>query len=337
MDTKRTGTLLTILLVFINGAMAQMITNPIAPNGADPWITQQKDGTYVYCYSNDNHIWVNTNRTIEAAAQFTGEKIWTPTPDTPYSKELWAPELHFLKGKWWLYVAADDGDNLNHRMVVLESENENPLSNYTFHGKITDSSDKWAIDGTPLEHNGKLYFIWSGWEGDENIQQNTYIAEMSDPKTISGPRVLISAPELDWERLREPKPEPEVPFVNEGAQVLQHNDDTFIIYSAGGSWTDDYCLGQLKLTGNDPLDPQSWTKKTSKVFGSTGTVFSPGHASFTQSPDGTEDWIVYHTAKHKGAMWNRDVNIKKFTWDTEGNPAFGYPESKGVPFPAPSK
>lgn len=93
----------------------------------------------------------------------------------------------------------------------------------------------------------------------------------------------------------------------------------------------------MRLTGNDPLDPKSWTKSRTPVFGSTGTVFSPGHASFTNSPDDSEDWVIYHTAKHKGAGWNRDINIKKFTWDIEGNPVFGYPESKGVSFPVPSQ
>ncbi len=328
---KRLGVLLAAIAYFHTaaGAQANTITNPIAPNGADPWLIK-KDGVYHYCYSRNGSIWINTNQTLQGAAQFEGRKIWTPPADAPYSRELWAPELHFLQGKWYVYVAADNGTNANHRMYVLESETNDPTGNYVFRGKISDASDKWAIDGTPLEYHGKLYFIWSGWEGDKNIQQNLYIARMSDPLAIAGPRVKISQPEHDWERIGKP-------FVNEGPQVLQNNGQTFVIYSASGSWTDHYCLGQLRLTGSDPLDPKSWTKSRTPAFGSTGTVFSPGHASFTKSPDGREDWIIYHTAKYKGGGWNRDVNIKKFTWDIDGNPNFGYPESKGVPIPAPSR
>jgi len=315
---------------FFGDALAreQTITNPIAPNGADPWLVKE-NGIYHYCYSRGGSIWINTDKTLQGAAQFEGRKIWTPPPGKPWSKELWAPELHFLKGKWYIYVATDNGDNANHRMYVLESKTDDPMGDYVFRGKISDASDKWAIDGTVLKQAGKLYFIWSGWEGDVNVQQNLYIAPMSDPKTISGPRVQISQPEHDWERIGEP-------FINEGPQILKNNGQTFVIYSASGSWTDHYCLGQLRLTGDDPLDPKSWIKSRTPVFGSTGTVFSPGHASFTKSPDGKEDWIIYHTAKHRGAGWNRDVNLKKFTWGTDGNPAFGYPESKGVPIPAPS-
>jgi GH43 family beta-xylosidase len=73
------------------------------------------------------------------------------------------------------------------------------------------------------------------------------------------------------------------------------------------------------------------------VFGSTATVFSPGHASFTKSPDGTEDWIVYHTAKHQGAGWDRHTRMQRFTWDIEGNPCFGYPVSKGIEIAIPSE
>jgi len=153
---------------------------------------------------------------------------------------------------------------------------------------------------------------------------------MKNPKTITGKRVLISEPEYDWEKIGRP-------LINEGPQVLKNKDQIFIIFSASGSWTDNYCLGQLKLSGDNPLDPGSWTKSRTPVFSGTGTVFSPGHASFVKSPDGKEDWIVYHTAKQKGTGWKRDVNIKKFTWDINGNPSFGYPESKGVNIPAPSE
>jgi len=256
--------------------------------------------------------------------------VWEPEPDRPYSEELWAPELHFLAGKWYIYVAADDGDNENHRMYVLESETTDAMGNYTFRGKIAAATDKWAIDGTVMQHEGELYFIWSGWEGDVNVRQNLYIARMRDPVTITGERVLISQPEYDWEKIGEP-------LINEGPEVLTRDNRVFIIYSASGSWTDNYCLGQLKLAGEDPMNPQSWEKKNVPVFSSTGTVYAPGHASFTRSPDGTEDWIIYHAARQQGAGWNRNVRMQQFTWDIEGNPCFGYPVSENIAIPAPSE
>ncbi|MFC1560966.1 family 43 glycosylhydrolase [Candidatus Latescibacterota bacterium] len=305
------------------------IKNPVAPEGHDPWIIQ-KDGFYYYCYSHKGSIWVNRSRRIQDAVQFNGKEIWSPEPDKPYSREIWAPELHFLQGKWYIYFAADDGRNENHRMYVLECETKEVMGKYIFKGKIAAPSDKWAIDGTVMNYRGKLYFIWSGWEADRNVQQNLYIARMKNPVSIEGKRVLISKPDYDWEKIGQP-------LVNEGPQVLINKSNVFIIYSASGSWTDNYCLGQLKLVDTNPLNPKSWNKKITPVFGSTGTVFGPGHASFTKSPDGIEDWIIYHAAKHRSAGWDRNTRIQRFTWDIEGNPCFGYPVSENVEISAPSE
>jgi len=303
-------------------------TNPVAREGHDPWVIQD-DGLYYYCYSHRGRIWVNRHQTIQEAVQFTGKPVWQPEPGKAYSRELWAPELHKLAGQWYIYVAADDGRNENHRMYVLQSQTDDATGPYDLKGKIADATDKWAIDGTVMEHKGRLYFIWSGWKGDTNVQQNLYIARMKNPLSIEGPRSLISQPEYDWEKIGNP-------LINEGPEVLKHEGDVFIIYSASGSWTDHYCLGQLKLVGADPLDPSAWQKKETPVFRSTATVFSPGHASFTKSPDGTEDWIVYHTAKHKGAGWNRNTRMQRFTWDTQGDPCFGVPVSGNIEIAAPS-
>ena len=323
--------IISVLLLFPLSICAQgpVIVNPIAPHGHDPWVIKHKN-VYYYCYSSEGGIWVNKGVTIRDACQFTGKEIWVPEAGKAYSQEIWAPELHYIKKKWYIYFAADNGKNENHRMYALESCTGDPLGVYILKGKIFDSTDRWAIDGTILNYRRNLYFIWSGWEGDVNVSQNLYIAKMANPTTIISKRVEVSHPDYDWEKIGNP-------LVNEGPEILHHGKDIFIIYSASGSWTDNYCLGQLKLAGKNPLDRKSWIKKQTPVFGSTGTVFSPGHASFTKSPDGKEDWIIYHTARKKGAGWDRDVNMKEFFWTKGGNPDFGYPESKGVQILAPSK
>lgn len=83
------------------------------------------------------------------------------------------------------------------------------------------------------------------------------------------------------------------------------------------------------------LDPKSWVKKPTPVFSSTDKVISPGHASFVKSRDGQEDWIVYHTAKFRGAGWHRQVQIQRFAWHADGTPNFGLPVAAGVPLTLP--
>ncbi|HET9236580.1 MAG TPA: family 43 glycosylhydrolase [Oligoflexus sp.] len=112
-------------------------------------------------------------------------KVWQAPSGTEHSRQLWAAELHYLDGLWYIYYAASDGNNATHRMYVLESIGQDPTGPYRFKGRIAAATDRWAIDGTVLEPgDGRRYFVWSGWDGDENIQQNLYIAPMQNPWTL---------------------------------------------------------------------------------------------------------------------------------------------------------
>jgi GH43 family beta-xylosidase len=322
------------LIVFVLKALvadpvgAATFRNPIVPDGQDPWVVQWQS-TYLYCWS-EGAIKISQAARLQDIGSEPAITIWTPPAGQPYSQNVWAPELHFLQGKWYVYFAADDGTNDNHRMYVLESATNNPFGPYTCRGKIFDPTDKWAIDGTVLDVAGQLYCIWSGWEENVNVQQNLYIAPMSNPWTISGNRTVISQPLYTWERKGGPA------YINEGPEILTRNGRIHIIYSASGSWTDDYCLGRISLTGTNVLDPAAWVKHPTPVFAKTSKVFGPGHASFVKSTDYTEDWIVYHAAKKSGAGWNRDVRIQEFGWNPDDTPDFGTPIAAGIHLTDPS-
>lgn len=319
---------LALLAAAAAPARAQTFTNPIG-NGADPWVIRH-EGQYLMCQSGGGGIRVAKSARLQDIARSPRVDVWKAPATGMWSKELWAPELHRIDGKWYVYVAADDGDNANHRMYVLEGNTQDPQGAYTFKGKIAAKTDRWAIDGSVLAVDGKNYFVWSGWEGTANVKQDIYIAAMSNPWTISGERVRISTPDRDWEKRGGS------PAINEGPQALSRGGETFIIYSASGSWSDFYCLGRLHLTGEDPLDSASWSKHPQPVFSPTDEVFGPGHCSFTKSPDGKEDWIVYHAAVEAGAGWTRNIRIQRFTWDEKGIPYFGTPIPAGIPQPLPS-
>lgn len=309
---------------------ADTFANPILNAGADPWVVQH-EGYYYYTHTVGNAIRVWKSRSLTDLAAAESATVWEPPASGPNSAEIWAPELHRIDGKWYIYYAADDGANENHRMFVLESVADDSLGEYMDRGKIADPSDRWAIDGTVLrKKDGSMYFVWSGWEGDQNASQRLYIAPMSNPYTISGDRVEISRPEREWETVG-------TPTVNEGPEVLFSDKKINIVYSASGSWTDDYALGLLSADPDaDPLDPASWTKRPEPVFAKTDRVFGPGHASFAKSPDGREDWIVYHAAVASGAGWNRSVRAQPFRWNEDGTPDFGEPVPPGALLPLPS-
>lgn len=298
------------------------VENPVAKSGADPYVIRDGD-LYYYCYSTGNALCVGKTDSLASLGRVRGKRVYTPPSGTSYSHEYWAPELHKINGEWYIYVAADDGSNHTHRMYVLKCNNSDPMDKYTMLGKISDRSDKWAIDGTVLEHNGQMYFIWSGWPGDENVVQNLYIAKMSDPMTISSKRVCISVPEYDWERRGG--------AINEGPAILKRDGEIYLVYSASGSWTDNYCLGLLRLVG-DPMSPEGWKKSSSPVFKSTDSIFGPGHCSFTTAADGSP-YMVYHANLVSGSGWGgRSVWISPVGFSSRGDLILGAPR-KSVKLP----
>ena len=309
---------------------ALIFTNPIVERGADPWVIRWQDHFFL-CQSWSGRIWVTQAKRLQELDRGNRTSVWKPPPNQQYSQEMWAAELHHLRGKWYIYFAADDGDNFHHRMYVLEGRTSDPQGPYDFKGQLAMTPDRWAIDGSVLQMPGdKLYFLWSGWKSTNNVSQEIYLAPMINPWTLGGERVCISEPEHPWEKIGNP-------WVNEGPQALWNSNRLFIIYSASGSWDDDYCLGQLTWTGGDLMHPSSWIKKPVPVFSRAPEVFGPGHCSFVKSPNGQEDWIVYHAARRRHGGWDRSIRMQRFTWHPDGSPNFGKPIANGVPQRVPSE
>jgi GH43 family beta-xylosidase len=185
--------------------------------------------------------------------------------------------------------------------------------------------------------------VWSGWEGDSNGQQDIYIARLKNPWMIDGKRVRIASPMFDWERhgdLNDPANPPHV-AVNEGPQFLGRGNKVFLVYSASGCWTDHYALGLLSADAtSDLMDSTSWTKHPEPVFQTSeeNGVYAPGHNSFFTSPDGKEDWILYHANSKpgQGCGRNRSPRAQRFTWTSDGWPRFGLPVKEGQRLVVPS-
>ena len=326
---------LIVFSFFIGEGTAQhskTFTNPLLTAGADPWCIY-KDGYYYYTNSTGSNITIWKTNNIASLKTAQKNIVFTPPATGPYSKEIWAPEIHWLQGKWYIYFAADSGNNSSHRLWVLENEAADPMKGeWKMKGKLTTPGDKWSIDGSVYIHKTKLYLIWSGWEGDTNFQQNIYICAMSNPWTTTGERMKVSSPELDWEThgdLDNPNDVPHV-NVNEGPQILAKNKKLFLIFSASGCWTEYYALGMLIANADsDLMDSTSWKKWPTPVFKKSEQhkVFAPGHNSFFTSPNGKEDWILYHanSEPYQGCGMFRSPRAQRFTWKKDGTPNFGQP------------
>jgi len=312
-------------------------TNPLLSSGPDPWVIQQ-DTMYYYMNTLGDRISIRPTGRMSNLSNTIPVTIWTPPVTGPYSKEIWAPELHRFSNKWYMYFAADDGNNSNHRIYVLENDAADPTTlNWTFKGKLADSTaDRWAIDATAFLYENKLYLAWSGWPDTVNVQQNIYIAALSDPTTLKDSRVLISSPTLEWEKAGAP------PAINEGPEALINpGGQLFLTFSASGCWTDSYCLGLLTLKpGGDPLNPADWSKSQTPVFTTTAGngAYAPGHNSFFTSRAGNQNWLIYHANANAalGCGNARNPRMQPFSWNSDGSPNFGVPVKINTPIPKPS-
>ncbi|MFO0999203.1 MAG: glycoside hydrolase family 43 protein [Planctomycetaceae bacterium] len=314
--------------------------NPIG-EGADPWVVRDPDANrYLWCFSDGNRaIAVHTSNSLTSL----GKKhiVWEAPASGPYSREVWAPELHWIQNRWYIYFAASDGQNRNHLAYVLRSKTKDPLGDYELHGPLATgagphgrSPNIWAIDMTPLEYKGKLFAIWSGWDEPDSDRQFLYIASMKSPVELTGPRVLLCAnDEFPWEFTEENR---QGRGLHEGPQVLKHNDRVFMTYSTAASWLPTYKLGMLELTGDDPLDPAAWKKFPEPAFQSTANTFGVGHSCFVTSPDRQEWWHVFHAKRDRGPGWQRAIFVQPMHFSSDGRPEFGDPVSANVMLPKPS-
>lgn len=311
-----------------------MLRNPLNLSGPDPWLTYYDGNYYLAATTWSSVLTMRKSPTLAGLKTAVPVQIYLET-DPSRCCNMWAPEFDLLDGpdgpRWYFYYSAGTSDTLdNQHTHVLESAGTDPMGPYTYKGRLFDpSNDTWAIDGGVLRLDDKLYFLFSAFV--EN-KQNLFVAPMSNPWTISGPRVSISKPEYPWEEMGG--------FVNEGPVALYHGDQTFVIYSASSCNTPDYQLGMLTFVGGDPLNPDSWVKNPDPVFvrADENGVYAPGHNGFFKSPDGMEDWIVYHAndSTSGGCDLNRTTRVQKFTWNDDGTPNFGVPVSTEEEIAAPS-
>ncbi|KAF2465370.1 alpha-L-arabinofuranosidase II [Lindgomyces ingoldianus] len=305
------------------------ITNATTP---DPYVICEGGIYYMTFTAGDRvEIW-SADSLFEFEKRAKKDVIWRPPPNTPYSGDLWAPELHSLYGRWYVYFAADDPahGNKSHRMYVLAGppSDQSPLNPqaWNFEGRLQGiPEDQWAIDGTVISLHGGLCFVYSGWPLGENSsesKQEIFIIEMESPTCCTGTPVRISTPDHPWEYSGKSG-------INEGPQFLSSPDGrwTGIVYSCAGSWTHEYKMNILHFVGGNPLEVASWRKSGQPLLMARrddAPPYGPGHGNFVvvNGPAGQEVWGVFHATDKKTGWEGRKARIMRVGWG-EGGPFMG--------------
>jgi len=307
--------------------------NPLIEQRADPWIYRHTDGYYYFIASvpEFDRIELRRSESIQGLAAAEGKTIWVKHETGLMSANIWAPEIHYIDGKWYVYFAAahtsDTKDGLfDHRMFAIENSSVNPLEGeWVEKGQIKTKWESFALDATTFEHRGVRYYVWAQKDPDIPGNSNMYISEMENPWTLKGEQVCITTPEYEWEKIGF--------LVNEGAAVLKRNGRIFMTFSA--SATDhNYCMGLLTADeDSDLMDPKSWVKTPEPVFTTSeeNGQYGPGHNSFTVSEDGKQDILVFHARSYKEIVGdplydpNRHARVQVIQWNEDGTPNFGVP------------
>ncbi|SCB83700.1 glycoside hydrolase family 43 protein [Weissella bombi] len=316
--------------------MTSKYINPLIIQRADPYIYKHTDGYYYFTASVPayNLIEIRRAKTINGLAHAMPRTIWRKHDSGEMSQLIWAPEIHYINDKWYIYFAAtdttefDDQGMFTHRMYCIECDSNDPMIGeevWTEKGQVLTDKDTFCLDATVFEHNDKLYYVWAQKDKAIKGNSNLYIAEMVNPWTLKTDPVMLSKPEFDWET--------KVFSVNEGPAVLKRNGKIFITFS--GSATDEnYAMGMLWIDEHeDVLNVDNWHKLDHAIFQSDmeNGLYGPGHNSFTVSEDDTTDLLVYHVRNYldiKGDPLydpNRHTMVQPFSWDDEGFPVFGKP------------
>jgi len=333
-------TLASLLLPLTLAACAEQTlpqagTNPpLAPlaqtsiRNADPSVIRV-GSTYYSVESDGNNIYSRAASSTDGLGSAPRTLIWSAPKNMP---NVWAPELvrDPGTGRYYVYFAAGDG-GAGQRMYV--SESATPATGYSHPQRMNLPDDRWAIDGVSFFFNNTRWFVWSGWAGTTNGEQNIYIARMSSPTATTGARYIVSQPREWWEQV-DPNPPTRV---NEGPQpIIDPSGQLHIVYSANGSWASNYCLADLRLsTGGDPTNVWAWYKSNGCLFASrkdimmtgwdpTLYVNGPGHNSFvllngdpgTSPPAGSRFPLVFHAVpKSLTYSWsNRYWYTGSFMW-----------------------
>lgn len=269
-----------------------------------PWIMQRADPfvlkngkNYYFTASVPEYdrIVLRRSDTLEGLKDAAEKEVWHKHDFGPQSIHIWAPELHYLFGKWYIYYSGGDRDDIwAIRPYVLECTGDDPMQDaWIEKGKMGCAEDDefsfraFSLDATVFEVKGNWYYVWAEKVGVGKQISNLYIARMKNGYTLDTVQVMLTTPDYDWERYNF--------WVNEGPSVIRRNGKVFLTYSASDTGIH-YCMGMLEADEeSDLLDPRSWKKERYPVLSSSEEhkVYGPGHNSFTTDEEGN-DILVYH-------------------------------------------
>ena len=267
---------------------------PFIANRADPFILREGNTWYFTASVPEyDRIVLRTAHSLEGLRAAEEKVLWRAHEHGVMSKHIWAPELHRVFGKWMIYFAAGEKEDIwNIRPFAIECLGPDPMEDAWVERGMMQAADPFSftdfsLDLTVFEHNGKTYCVWAEKVSVGRKISNLYIAEMVDEVTLKTPQMLLSTPSYAWERHEF--------WVNEGPSFLTDGKRVFLSYSASDT-SAAYCMGLLWAdAGADLMDIASWHNLNHQVLCTDAQfgLYGPGHNTFFTDEQG-EVFTSYH-------------------------------------------
>lgn len=74
--------------------------NVIAQDGADPWVYKHTDGWYYFTRTTGGNVRIWRSRSLTAMDAGESRVIWSSPNSGAACRDIWAPEIHFIKSRW---------------------------------------------------------------------------------------------------------------------------------------------------------------------------------------------------------------------------------------------
>lgn len=276
---------------------------PMAWHKADPAMCRW-NGKYYFISTNDldaNHtLYIREADSIPALATAQQSCILDTAMYPHLGNLLWAPEMHIIRGKLYIFHAGTPESffcEQSHVMALKEGGNPIKASDWEMPRRVVrpDGSMLYGPEGITLDMTvfwsaDRLYAVWSQRQFQPiDLGAWLYIAEIDPDKPwqlLTEPQVL-TMPEYGWENNHT--------FVVEGPFALYRDGRIYLSYS-GAAVDSTYSVGMLSMAdGADPLDPASWTKENYPLLTSRSVQgeYGPGHNAYVTDGDGLV-WNTYH-------------------------------------------
>ena len=273
---------------------------PLIAQRADPYVLRQGDQWYFTASVPEyDRIALRRADSLEGLRAAGETVVWRAHESGDMSQHIWAPELHFLDGAWYIYFAASRRDDIwALRPWVLRCEGDDPMKGPWAECGMVKRADgdefsftDFSLDMTVFDHNGRRFCVWAEKVSVGRKISNLYIAEMADPLTLKTPQMLLTSPSYGWERHGF--------WVNEGPAFVAHGDRVYLTFSASDT-SPAYCMGLLWADADaDLMDIASWHKVNAPVYTTNleRGLLGPGHNTFFTDAAG-EVCTSYHARQY---------------------------------------